>query len=84
MQQLNPQIETAYLTDVDHEKVLRHIDSAIAGQWTAGYLLKNYHDSIPEMIKALGGTWWDAEDIEITQEQLEKAHQLGIKSCDVV
>ncbi|MCH9756507.1 MAG: glycerophosphodiester phosphodiesterase [Gammaproteobacteria bacterium] len=79
LQQLNPQVETAYLTDVEHEKTLRHADSAIAGQWTAGYLLKNYHDSIPEMIKALGGTWWDAEDIEITEVQLEKAHQLGLK-----
>ena len=79
LQQLNPEVKTAYLTDLNHEKVLRHIDPAIAGLWTAGYLLKNYHDSIPEMIKALGGTWWDAEDIEITSEVLEKAHQLGLK-----
>ncbi|MDF1646575.1 MAG: glycerophosphodiester phosphodiesterase family protein [Legionellaceae bacterium] len=79
LQQLNPQIETAYLTDLEHEKVLRHADFAIAGQWTAGYLLKDYHDFIPEMIKALGGTWWDAEDIELTPAQFEKAHQLGLK-----
>ncbi len=79
LQQLNPDVETAYLTDLAHEKTLRHLDPSIAGQWTAGYLLKNYHDSIPEMIKALGGTWWDAEDIEVTDEQLEKAHQFGLK-----
>jgi len=79
LQQLNPAVETAYLTDLAHEKTLRHVDAAVAGLWTGGYLLKNYHDSIPEMIKALGGTWWDAEDIEITEAQLTKAHQFGLK-----
>jgi glycerophosphoryl diester phosphodiesterase len=79
LQQLNAQIEIAYITDIDHEKILRHPDATIAGAWTAGYLLKNYHDSIPEMIKALGGTWWDAEDIELTQTGVSEAHQLGLK-----
>ncbi|MCH9763593.1 MAG: glycerophosphodiester phosphodiesterase [Gammaproteobacteria bacterium] len=79
LQQLNPEIETAYLTDIDHEKILRHISSAVAGQWTGGYLLKDYYDSIPQMIKALGGTWWDVEDIELAVEQLNQAHQLGLK-----
>jgi glycerophosphoryl diester phosphodiesterase len=79
LQQLNPEIETAYLTDIDHEKVLRHMNSAVAGQWTGGYLLKDYYDSIPQMIKALGGTWWDVEDIALTLEQLNQAHQLGLK-----
>ncbi|MDX2345968.1 MAG: glycerophosphodiester phosphodiesterase family protein [Legionella sp.] len=79
LQQLNSKIETAYLTDIDHEKVLRNMDAKIAGSWTIGYLLKNYHDSIPEMISALGGTWWDVEDIELTHEALQQAHQLGLK-----
>ena len=79
LQKLNPHVATAYLTDLEHENILRNSNPAIAGQWTGGYLLKNYHNSIPEMIHALGGTWWDAEDIEITSKQLKKAHQLGLK-----
>ncbi len=79
LQQLNPRIETAYLTDVEHEKVLRDKDPAIAGLWTAGHLLKNYHDSVPEMIKSLGGTWWDVEDIGMTQALLDEAHRLNLK-----
>lgn len=79
LQQLNPTIKTAYLTDVEHEKALRHIDTSIAGRWTGGYLLKDYHDSIPEMIHALGGTWWDVLDVDITPELVQKAHQLGLK-----
>ncbi|MDF1677425.1 MAG: glycerophosphodiester phosphodiesterase family protein [Legionellaceae bacterium] len=79
LQQLNPTVETAYLTDVAHEKTLRHSAPAIAGQWTGGYLLKDYHNSVPEMIKALGGAWWDAEDAEMTQAYLDSAHALGLK-----
>jgi glycerophosphoryl diester phosphodiesterase len=79
LQKLNPDIATAYLTDLEHENILRNADPTIAGQWTGGYLLKNYNNSIPDMIHALGGTWWDAEDIEITSEQLKRAHQLGLK-----
>jgi glycerophosphoryl diester phosphodiesterase len=79
LQTLNPHITTAYLTDLEHENILRNENPLIAGQWTGGYLLKNYHNSIPDMIHALGGTWWDAEDIEITSEELQRAHQLGLK-----
>lgn len=79
LQQLNPAVETAYLTDVDHAKILRHPNPGVAGLWTGGYLLKDYHDSIPEMIHALGGSWWDAEDIQMTLPQLEEAHRLGLK-----
>ena len=79
LQQLNPQIETAFITDIDHEKVLLNADINIAGMWTAGFLLKDYHDFIPEMIHGLGGTWWDVEDIELTEAALKHAHQLGLK-----
>lgn len=79
LQQLNPQVETAYLTDLDQESKLRSADQAIAGLWTGGYLLKDYGDSIPHMVKALGGTWWDAEDMELTKAQVDIAHGLGLK-----
>ncbi|MDF1827066.1 MAG: hypothetical protein P1U39_02185 [Legionellaceae bacterium] len=31
------------------------------------------------MIHALGGHWWDAEDVELTQEKIETAHRLGLR-----
>lgn len=54
IQKLNSQIATAYLTDQDQEKLMRDPDPKRSGLWTAGKLLKDYHDSIPEMVKALG------------------------------
>jgi glycerophosphoryl diester phosphodiesterase len=79
LQKLNPAIPTAYITDSEQEKVMRDHNPVIAGQWSAGFLLKNYHNSIPEMIHALGGTYWDAEDTELTSEKIAEAHRLGLK-----
>jgi glycerophosphoryl diester phosphodiesterase len=79
LQKINHSIRTAYITDVEQEKQMRSADPKIAGLWTAGFLLKNYHDSIPVMIKALGGRDWDVEDKAITAEKVREAHQLGLK-----
>ncbi len=78
MQKINPLVETAYITDTDLEKTMRELPQ-IASVWLAGKRLKNYHNSIPEMIKSLGGTWWDAQDIQLTTEQIEHAHLIGLK-----
>jgi len=79
LQKMNPNIITAYITDLDQEKIMRNPDPSIAGLWTGGALLKNYHNSLPKMIKALGGTFWDAQDMELTKKQVLQAHRLGLK-----
>ncbi|MHB1949035.1 MAG: glycerophosphodiester phosphodiesterase [Gammaproteobacteria bacterium] len=79
IQKLNPHIATAYLTDQDQEKLMHDKDPQKAGLWTAGRLLKDYHDSIPQMIKAMGGKFWDPQDTTITPERIREAHQLGLK-----
>ena len=79
LQTLNPKIATAYLTDFESENAMKDPNPKIAGRWTGGYLLKNYHNSIPEMIKKLGGTYWDVEDTRLTKQQLLEAHQQGLK-----
>ncbi len=79
IQTLNPAIQTAYLTDTDMQRNMQNTDATIAGQWTGGKLLKNYHDDIPYMIKTLGGAWWDAEDRVLSQANVQRAHQLGLK-----
>lgn len=79
IQKLDPTLATAFLTDTVQEKLMLDPNPKIAGQWTGGKLLKDYQNSIPKMIKALGGRYWDPEDLEVTPEKLHEAHELGLK-----
>ncbi len=83
LQKLNPQIKTAYLTEWDNEPGTPYSffdpDPAIAGLWTGGALVKDHNNSIPQMIKDLGGACWEPEDVELTKATLDEAHQLGLK-----
>lgn len=79
IQKMNPKIATAYITDQDQEKLMHDKNPNVAGLWTDGKLLKDYHDSIPEMIKALGGSYWDPQDSTVTSERVKEAHRLGLK-----
>lgn len=83
LQALDSRIRTAYLTSRDNETGgvddFFDADPAVAGRWTGGKLVKDYQGSIPRMVKALGGTNWEPEDAELTQENLELAHRLGLK-----
>jgi len=83
LQKLDPRIKTAYLTSRDSERggadSLFAPDTNAAGLWTGGKLVKNYGNSIPAMVKALGGYAWDPEDAELTKESLDEAHRLGLK-----
>ncbi|MDX1902319.1 MAG: glycerophosphodiester phosphodiesterase family protein [Gammaproteobacteria bacterium] len=79
LQAIDSRVATAYLTDSESEIKMRDKNPAIAGLWTAGYLVKNYKNSTAKMIKALGGTLWDPQDIEVTKDNLKEAHDLGLK-----
>lgn len=79
LQKINPNIPTEYLTDKNGEAKMRSKDPKVAGLWTAGRLLKNYDNSIPKMIAALGGQFWGPQDIELTLQRVKAAHQLGLK-----
>ena len=83
LQKLDPDIATAYLTEWDNEPGTDYSffsdDPAIAGLWTGGELVKDYNDSIPQMVKALGGSCWEPEDVELTKAALDEAHSLGLK-----
>ena len=83
LQALDPRIRTAYLTCRDNEPGgvddFFGADPRVAGRWTGGKLVKDYGGSIPRMVKALGGTNWEPEDAELTLENLELAHRLGLK-----
>ena len=73
LQKRNPHIQTAYLTEQKKEYLMQ------TGLWTAGYLLKDYGYSVPKMIKALHGTYWDAEDVQLNRKNISQAHLLGLK-----
>lgn len=83
LQDLDRRIRTAYLTSRDNEPGgvddFFSADPALAGRWTGGKLVRDYEGSIPRMVKALGGTNWEPEDAELTPENLELAHRLGLK-----
>ncbi len=80
---LDPKLRTGYLTSRDNEAGgvddFFSADPAVAGRWTGGKLVKVYGGSIPRMVKALGGTNWEPEDAELTRENLDLAHRLGLK-----
>ncbi len=83
LQALDRRVRTAYLTSRDNEPGgvddFFSPDPAVAGRWTGGKLVKDYGGSIPRMVKALGGSNWEPEDAELTEESLREAHRLGLK-----
>jgi glycerophosphoryl diester phosphodiesterase len=83
LQKLDARVRTAYLTEWDNEPgtpaSFFDPDPAKAGLWTGGVLVKDHGNSIPQMIKDLGGTCWEPEDVELTRATLDEAHRLGLK-----
>jgi glycerophosphoryl diester phosphodiesterase len=83
LQKLNVRVKTAYLTEWDNEPGTPYSffdpDPAIAGLWTGGVLVKDHKNSIPQMVKDLGGTCWEPEDVVLTKAKLDEAHALGLK-----
>lgn len=79
VQKIDPKIATAYLTEKASEKQMTNDDPKIAGLWTAGYLLKNYDNSIPKMISQLGGKIWGPEYTQLNKGNVAEAHQHGLK-----
>jgi glycerophosphoryl diester phosphodiesterase len=83
LQKLDNKIKTAYLTEWDNEPGTPYSfydpDPAKAGLWTGGVLVKDHKNSIPQMVKDMGGTCWEPEDVELTKATLDEAHSLGLK-----
>ncbi len=83
IQKLDARIKTAYLTEWDNEPgtpcSFFDPNPVIAGLWTGGALVKDHKNSIPQMVKDLGGACWEPEDLELTKETLAEAHKLGLK-----
>lgn len=79
LQKIDSRIITAYLTDTDMVEKMHDTNADIAGLSTAGKLVKNFNNSVPQMVKALGGKYWEPQDIQVTVAQIQEAHKLGLK-----
>jgi glycerophosphoryl diester phosphodiesterase len=83
LQKLDPKVKTAYLTSRDNEKGgdddFFQADLKKATLWTNGVAVKDHSNSIPKMVKAMGGFAWEPEDAELKKETLDEAHALGLK-----
>ncbi len=73
-----PEIPTVYLTDQRNST-----GNILAGQaespWTAELHVRNFGGSIPRMAKAAGGAAWSPYYGEVTRENVDEAHALGLK-----
>jgi glycerophosphoryl diester phosphodiesterase len=79
LHKLNPHVKLAFLLGYDDIERMNNSDAQLAGQWSGGKLLKDYNNSLPQMVKALGGSCYEPEDISLTKEDLDEAHRLGLK-----
>ncbi len=73
IQQLEPAIETVYLT-TESPRANNVRDSA----WTGGMLWRD-HPSTAHMVKASGGTTWSPNFSQIDAQAVKSAQQLGLK-----
>jgi glycerophosphoryl diester phosphodiesterase len=79
LQKINPLIKTAYLTSANISQAMLSDSPELAGLWSAGYLLKDYNRSTPQMVQELGGSIWGPQDIELTQALVDEAHKHQLK-----
>lgn len=74
LKKLNPDIKTAFLSD--HTTIL---SGPKEGLWTAGHKLSDHGNSLPQMVKDLGGDCWEPFEMNLTKEMVDEAHALGLK-----
>lgn len=79
LQKLDKKIKTAYLVTEEDKSRMLNPDPKHAGLWSGGKLLKDYNNSLPQMVKALGGACYEPEDVLLTKKDLDEAHKLGLK-----
>jgi len=75
LNKIDPSVKTAYLTD----HTTQVLDDTEKGTWTAGILPKDHGYSFPKMVKHLGGYCWEPFEMDLTGQDVEEAHKLGLK-----
>jgi glycerophosphoryl diester phosphodiesterase len=72
-------VPTSYLTVRQVWFDTMELDQPGPSPWTDGYDIDDFGGSIPDMIKAAGGTFWSSYFREITPGDVERAHELGLQ-----
>lgn len=73
-----PEIPTVYLT-AQQDFMNNILADQPASPWTTGLQARDFGSSIPRMVKAAGGAVWSPYYGEVTRENVEEAHQLGLE-----
>ena len=81
IQQLVPGIKTGFLTEPEYNPDNKQAEDKIGNGkiWTSPLIASNYDYDYPKMVKKLGGTFWEPYEQDVSKQQIEHAHQLGIK-----
>lgn len=79
VQEINPDIETVYLTA--QQKWLDNVASSegASSVWTAGYNIEDHANSVPDLIKAAGGKVWSPFFGDLNQAKINTAKSLGLR-----
>jgi len=78
IQEEAPEITTVYLTA--QQNFMDNIHAGeITSPWMPGLHVSRFDGSIPRMIQAAGGAVWSPSYEEVTREQIDEAHALGLK-----
>ncbi len=78
VQQLNPEITTAYLTSNRAWLNSLQVGSPGASPWLNGFDVDDFEGSAPRAIKAAGGDIWSSHHKEVDVESIKLAHDLGL------
>jgi glycerophosphoryl diester phosphodiesterase len=79
LQRLDSRVKTAYLVSRNDIVRMYKNDITLSRLYHANFLLKDFDNSLPKMIKQLGGSCYDPEDVALTESDLDVAHGLGLK-----
>jgi glycerophosphoryl diester phosphodiesterase len=72
-----PTIQLAFLTDAPFSE--NSNISSFPSPWLANQDPKHFGNSIPKAISTNHGNIWDGEHIQLTQQNIDEAHSLGLK-----
>jgi len=79
VQRLAPEIPTAYLSVAQPWLDTLQYGKSGASPWLAGLDIDDFQKSVPRAIKAAGGSIWSPYHKEVTKQNIDLAHQLGLQ-----
>jgi glycerophosphoryl diester phosphodiesterase len=79
VQQAAPDVDTVYLSTTAIGSNTIQSGRSGPSPWTAGFNIDRFHGSIPLLVQAAGGRYWAPRYNQITQKQVQEAHNIGIQ-----